>query len=121
MSNQRNLIFGIDGGGSYSRLMIAEAQSPFAPVFLADGGSSNVNAVGDEGVERNLRDVFAKAEAAGFPAASFKAGCLGAAGAGRDSERFRVEKALRSALGPAIEPPISIVSDHEIALIGGLR
>ncbi|GAB1482533.1 hypothetical protein MASR2M78_13490 [Treponema sp.] len=177
--HKRQFIFGIDGGGTCSRLMVAELHAepraselqaqlralsskealtgealpgqalplsralspkielPFTPVYQVEGKSSNVNAVGDAGVERNLRLLFDAAQEAGYPRSSFIAGCLGAAGAGREAERRRVEQTLRAALGATalgtelIATPVgtelnprlklSVVSDHEIALIGGLR
>jgi len=63
--------------------------------------------------------LFEKASAAGYPGEAFESGCLGAAGAGREAERLRVEHILRSVLGQA--PALTVVSDNEIALTGGLR
>jgi len=121
-------IFGIDGGGSSTRLLVADAAAvraaeasgdPLPVLAKAKGASANVNSVGDEGLERNLRELFLLSTAAGYPPADFAAGCIGAAGAGRAGERERVERALRSIVGP--DPELLIVSDHEIALAGGLR
>jgi len=121
-------IFGIDGGGSTTRLLVADAAAvraaeaagyPVPVLARAEGASTNVNSVGDEGLKRNLQELFDRVAAAGFPPAAFSAGCIGAAGAGRAGERGRVERALRSVTGP--DPALLIASDHEIALAGGLR
>lgn len=132
-------LFGIDGGGTTTRLLVvrarpvlealAEGRPPVLdPVASVRGEGANVNALGDAAVERNLRASFGTLAAAmGGELPEFAAGCLGAAGAGRPAERDRVERALRSALGAASgaasgrDFPLSVVSDHEIALAGGLR
>lgn len=124
-------LFGMDGGGTTTRLLVVEARSVtdalgggrppvFKPVASVRGEGVNVNALGDAAVERNLRASFGSLAAAmGGVLPEFAAGCLGAAGAGRPAERERVERVLRAALGR--DCPLAVVSDHEIALAGGLR
>ena len=82
-------IFGIDGGGSTTRLLVADAAAvraaeaagyPVPVLARAEGASTNVNSVGDEGLKRNLQELFDRVAAAGFPPAAFSAGCIGAAG-----------------------------------------
>jgi N-acetylglucosamine kinase-like BadF-type ATPase len=128
-------LFGMDGGGTTTRLLVVEAKPVLEalvegkppvldPVASVRGDGVNVNALGDAAVERNLRASFGTLAAAmGGELPEFAAGCLGAAGAGRPAERDRVERALRSAFGAASgrDFPLSVVSDHEIALAGGLR
>lgn len=124
------LIFGIDGGGTSTRLLAvkadpllesieAGAEPVFIPVASVLGDGANVNALGDAILERNLRNLFESLRASLGEAPSFIAGGIGAAGAGRPGERSRVERALGAASGAAC--PIVAAADHEIALFGGLR
>lgn len=112
------LIFGLDGGGTTTRLRFADKQN--RSLWEGAGEGINPNAVPPDLLASRLGALFAEAFAAtGFSADDFGAGCMGVAGAERAPERAELERILRGRLG--FSCPLDIASDPDIALVGGLK
>jgi len=111
-------VFGLDGGGSTSRLRIADGEN--RALWEGSGGGVNPNAVAPDRLAGRLEALFAEAyRATGLGPGDFSAGCLGVAGADRPGERAELEALLRSHMG--LSCPLVLASDPDIALVGGLR
>lgn len=112
------VIFGLDGGGTTTRLRVADGEN--RALWEGKGEGINPNAVPPAEVAERLGSLFAEAfRATGLGALDFAAGCLGIAGAERGPERAELENILRARLGFAC--PLDITSDPDIALVGGLK
>ena len=112
------LVFGIDGGGTSTRLRVADGDN--RGLWEGCGKGINPNAMAPAIVAERLGSLFSAAFAAtGFSAVDFASGCLGVAGADRKPEQAELEGILRGQLG--FSCPLRIISDPDIALVGGLR
>ena len=110
------LLLGIDGGGSYTRVAIADA----AGVVLGKGqaGSSNSQSVGFEAATRALHEAIdaARMDAGIESHTRFDAACFGLAGAGRPDDQMRFT-AWAAEYGIATN--VRCVSDAETILAAG--
>lgn len=111
-------VFGLDGGGTLSRLRVADFEN--RAIWEGRGEGVNPNATAIATIEERLLALFAEAyRATGLQAGDFAAGCVGVAGADRPGERAELECFLRGRMGLAC--PLELTSDPEIALVGGLK
>lgn len=114
----RPLVFGVDGGGTSTRLRIADGDN--RALWEGRGEGVNPNAMTLAVAAERLGSLFSAAFAAtGFKAGDFSAGCLGVAGADRKPEQAELEGILRRQLGFTCS--LRITSDPDIALVGGLK
>lgn len=118
------LIFGFDGGGTGSRIRIADEKNRLLVTRRGEG--VNPQAVGYpvavERITRLFRSALQELEEIHGEAGKtvdFVAGCFAIAGGGVPQEAQKLESRLREALG--IRCPILFVSDAEAALVGGLK
>ena len=110
--------FGIDGGGTRSRIAIAGEDGRL--IARAEAGSTNIYSVSKEDVCLNLKAILESAlQKAGLTKADLTAGCLGSAGLGREGEKITYRSFFDSILGPAF--PVYLCTDGEILLCGGLE
>jgi N-acetylglucosamine kinase-like BadF-type ATPase len=110
--------FGIDGGGTYSRLAIVDEAGTVRAQVKA--GSTNIYSVSKEAVFENLKTLLESAlNASGLQKADLAAGCLGSAGLGRPEEVGIFRGFFDSLLRPGF--PVILCTDGEILLCGGLR
>jgi len=114
----RKYYFGIDGGGTHSRLALVDRTGKI--LHSAKAGSTNMYSVSTEEVYKNLSDLLNSAShAAGIEKQTLAAGCIGSAGLGREEEQKLFRSFFDTLLGP--EFPVKICSDGEILLCGGLN
>lgn len=111
------MVFGIDGGGTRSRLQIVSEQTG-RTVCRIEGNSTNIYSVGLASVKENLTDLLLKGcLEAGIDPRDLHAGCIGSAGLDRPSERACFKEILSSLLKPTCE--LTLCNDGEILLVGG--
>ena len=103
--------FGIDGGGTRSRLAVVDDQGRV--VYTAFSGSTNLYTGKPEQVEENLKKLLHEAS----QSFTLTGGCIGSAGLGRTKEKAQY-KALLDRILPSV--PVYLCSDGEILLVGGL-
>lgn len=114
----KSFYFGIDGGGTHSRLAIVDRAGTVRA--QAKAGSTNIYSVSKEAVFANLRDLLDSAlNAGGLQKGDLFAGCLGSAGLGRPGEAAMFREFFEILLGPGF--PVTLCTDGEILLCGGLR
>ena len=112
------MIFGIDGGGTSTRLRFADRDN--RQLWEGRGEGINPNAVQPALIAERLESLFNEAfGATGLSPRDFVAGCLGVAGADRYPEQIELGNILRGRLG--FTCPLDITSDPDIALVGGLK
>ncbi len=112
---RQSFVFGIDGGGTRSRLAVCDGEGQV--VHRAEGGSTNIYSASPDAVRNNLRELLtplARSPLFGRIAA----GCIGSAGLAREAEREQIGSFLREFLP---DTPLHLCSDGEILLCGGLR
>jgi N-acetylglucosamine kinase-like BadF-type ATPase len=110
--------FGIDGGGTHSRLAIVDSAGTVLARVTA--GSTNIYSVSKEAVFANLKTLLESAlDAGGLQKADLAAGCLGSAGLGRPGEAGIFRGFFDALLWPGF--PVKLCTDGEILLCGGLR
>lgn len=108
-------VFGIDGGGTRSRMRIVE-DSGEQPCRVA-GESTNIYSVGMETALNHLRDlVLSACREAGIAPSQLQGGCFGSAGLDRPGER----EAFRAFFHSLLPCPVRLCNDGEIMLVGGL-
>jgi N-acetylglucosamine kinase-like BadF-type ATPase len=110
--------FGIDGGGTRSRIALTDGEG----ILLAssEAGSTNIYSVTKEEVFANLSQLLDSCmEKAGLSKQDLAAGCFGSAGLGRASEQKLFRGFFDSLLGQ--EFPVKLCTDGEILLCGGLE
>ncbi len=105
-----SLYFGIDGGGTRSRLRVVDEQGN--TVLKATGASTNIYSMSPETVERNLRDLLEP-----LSRVPVRAGCIGSAGLSREREKTLFSHILANLIP---DVPVTLCSDGEILLVGGL-
>lgn len=103
--------FGLDGGGTQSRLAVCDSTGTILKEVY--GGTTNLYTGKSEQVALNLKALFTQVEQY-FP---FAGGCIGSAGLGREREKV-LFKDMLSTLLPTV--PVYLCSDGEILLVGGL-
>jgi N-acetylglucosamine kinase-like BadF-type ATPase len=110
--------FGIDGGGTHSRLAVVDQAGTVLAQVKA--GSTNIYSVTKEAVFSNLKTLLDSAlNAAGLQKDDLSAGCLGSAGLGRPGETAVFREFFDALLRPGF--PVTLCTDGEILLCGGLR
>jgi len=113
-----NLVFGLDGGGTSTRLRIADEDN--RSIWEGSGSGINPNATPINAIAERLEVLFGEGyRATGLSAQDFAGGCLGVAGADRPGERAELTSLFRERLG--ISCPLEVAADSDIALVGGLR
>jgi N-acetylglucosamine kinase-like BadF-type ATPase len=114
----RRLVFGLDGGGTNTRLRIADGTN--AAIWEGKGEGINPNALPPAQVAERLAALFGEAfKATSLTSADFSAGCMGVAGADRGPERAEFTELARIRLGFGC--PLLVTSDPDIALVGALE
>ena len=109
--------FGIDGGGTYSRLALIDAGGNL--LAKSEAGSTNIYSVTQEEAFANLSLLLDSAlKNAGIEKAALKAGCFGSSGLGRHGDQKIFRAYFDKALGA--EFPVKLCNDGEILLCGGL-
>jgi N-acetylglucosamine kinase-like BadF-type ATPase len=108
--------FGIDGGGTRSRLAITDREGRV--LARGEAGSTNIFSTPKEAVFDNIRSLLDSGlKAAGLRREDLAAGCIGSAGLGREAERRVFRDFFQSLLGI----PVKVCGDGEIFLCGGLE
>jgi N-acetylglucosamine kinase-like BadF-type ATPase len=109
--------FGIDGGGTRSRILIVDGGGK--ALARAEAGSTNLYSVSPEEVRDNLAALLERAlEAASLKKPALAGGCIGSAGLRGSGEAAIFRGFFDGLLGPDI--PVKLCSDGEILLVGGL-
>jgi N-acetylglucosamine kinase-like BadF-type ATPase len=113
----KKVIFGIDGGGTRSRLALMDKHG--TTLARVEAGSINKYSVDVEQVYENLHFLFVEAFAkAQIDKNAVLAGCLGGAGMAQGEALIMVQTFFKKFLGPGI--PVKLCTDAEILLCGGL-
>jgi N-acetylglucosamine kinase-like BadF-type ATPase len=108
--------FGVDGGGTHSRLAIIDQRRKI--LARAEAGSTNIYSVTKDEVWGNLRRLLDSGlDAAGLEKKDLASGCLGSAGLGREGDQKLFREFFHGFLGKI---PIKLCTDGEILLCGGL-
>ena len=114
---EKKYYFGIDGGGTHSRIALTDGEGNFLAESKA--GSTNIYSVTKDEVFRNLSALIDSVlAAAGIDRKDLAAGCLGSAGLGREGEQKLFRGFFGSLLGEKC--PVKLCTDAEILLCGGL-
>jgi N-acetylglucosamine kinase-like BadF-type ATPase len=114
---QNAFCFGIDGGGTHSRIAIVNGAGVIIARFEA--GSTNIYSVSTEQVVENLSALLVQALAScSLSKADLAAGCIGSAGLGRQGEHKIYRAFFDTLLGTGF--PVKLCTDGEILLVGGL-
>jgi N-acetylglucosamine kinase-like BadF-type ATPase len=109
--------FGIDGGGTYSRLAITDGRGTV--LARVQAGSTNIYSVPEEAVFHNLSVLLESAlKESSLKRDDLRAGCIGSAGLGRPGEVKIFRGFFDTLLGPGF--PVKLCTDGEILLCGGL-
>jgi N-acetylglucosamine kinase-like BadF-type ATPase len=110
--------FGIEGGGSYSRLALTDREGKV--LAASEGKSTSIYSVTKEEVFDNLSSLLESAlESAGLKKADIEAGCMGSAGIGREGEKILFQEFFDIIMRPDF--PVMLCGDGEILLCGGLE
>ena len=111
----KRLFFGIDGGGTQSRLGICDEENRL--LAQVKGGSTNRYAVGFETACANLRELIQKLKTeSGIVLQDCAAGCFASAGMSTEEE---TEDFRRFFTGEGIRYPLYLCNDALAALAGG--
>ena len=115
---EKRYFFGIDGGGTYSRLALTDGEGRV--LAASEAGSTNIYSVSRTEARENLSALLDSAlKSAGIGKADLAAGCIGGAGIGREREKALFREFFDSILWPDF--PVTICGDGEILLCGGLE
>lgn len=106
--------FGIDGGGTRSRLCVFQWETG-RELGRFTGGSTNQYSVGPQAALANIEALL---RSAGIPLESLAGGCLGSAGLSRPGERKLYGDFFQKLLPGC---PVYLCNDGEILLVGGLQ
>ncbi len=110
--------FGIDGGGTHSRLALVDRERKV--LARSEAGSTNIYSVTKEEVFANISTLLDSAlKSAGRNMQDVAAGCFGSAGLGREEEQKLFRGFFDSLLGKDF--PVKLCTDGEILLCGGLE
>jgi glucosamine kinase len=111
-------VFGIDGGGTSSRLRIESLGGKL--LFKAEAGGTNLTSNPRSVVAATLASLFASAYSSGLglEPGDCAAGFAGSAGVDKDSSREPFAELVREAAGTSC--PVSAGNDAEVALVGAL-
>jgi glucosamine kinase len=110
--------FGIDGGGTHSRLALVDREGKI--LARSEAGSTNIYSVTRDEVFANLSTLLGSAlKSAGLNMQDVAAGCFGSAGLGRAEEQKLFRDFFDSLFGKDI--PVKLCTDGEILLCGGLE
>jgi N-acetylglucosamine kinase-like BadF-type ATPase len=114
----KSCYFGIDGGGTHSRLALTDQDGKV--LSRSQAGSTNIYSVAKDEVLANLSLLLDSAlKIAGLTKRDLAAGCLGSAGLGREGEQKLYSAFFDTLLGP--EFPVKLCTDGETLLCGGLE
>jgi len=116
------LVLGVDGGGTKTTGLLAEASGTI--LARGRGEGSNQNVIGIDNAARNLAGLIATlARTAGRTVAEIGSAVLGLAGAGAERDRRILIEAIQARLRTMGLPPVplSIESDGRIALEGAFN
>jgi len=109
--------FGIDGGGTHSRLALTDIEGNI--ITRCQAGSTNVFSVSSEEVFKNISLLLNSAvETSGIQKHNLTAGCIGSAGLSRENEYKLFREFFDKFLGTDFK--VKLCSDAEILLCGGL-
>ena len=109
--------FGIDGGGTHSRLAIVNDSGE--PLAKVEAGSTNIYSVSKEQVFENLSILLERGLfEASISKADLRAGCIGSAGLRWPGEAAAFRVFFDKLLGNDF--PVKLCTDGEILLAGGL-
>ncbi|MFA6689550.1 MAG: BadF/BadG/BcrA/BcrD ATPase family protein [Sphaerochaetaceae bacterium] len=114
---KHDIVFGIDGGGTRSRIAVATLSGDI--LCRLEGASTNMYASSHEQVERVLTELLSDACAkCGCALSDIAGGCLGSAGLSRPNERKKFSAFFSQLLGSDV--PVALCNDAEILLVGGI-
>jgi N-acetylglucosamine kinase-like BadF-type ATPase len=109
--------FGIDGGGTHSRIAITNGGGEI--LARSEAGSTNVYSVSKEQVFENLAALLEQVlAAASLEKSDLTAGCIGSAGLHWSGETAVFRGFFDTLLGAGF--PVKLCTDGEILLVGGL-
>jgi len=110
--------FGIDGGGTHSRIALTDREGKV--LARSQAGSTNIYSAAKEEVLENLSVLLDSVfKSAGIEKRELGAGCLGCAGLGREVEQKIYRGFMDTLLGRDF--PVKLCSDGETLLCGGLE
>lgn len=112
---------GIDGGGTKTAVTIADLKHYSLKEFQV--GTMNYNGCDRAVVEETIGRLFEQVELLGYPLDSIKAIGIGTAGVSNQEAVVRLKSKIVEQFqkkDTKILPKVSIVGDHEIALLGAL-
>lgn len=109
--------FGIDGGGTRSRLALFEVEG-IKTLYQGEGGPTNPHSLGMQAAIDNVVSLLQTGCAAlGITLGQLACGCVASAGLGREGE----QQAFRLALMEQLSCPLFITNDGEALLTGNLQ
>jgi N-acetylglucosamine kinase-like BadF-type ATPase len=114
--NMKDYVIGMDGGGTRTSVLIADAKHHVLDSFVK--GTINYNGSSKTQVDTNLEDIFKSVEENGYLKENCKAICIGAAGV---SNPVVKEDILGFIKKKGFLCPVSLVGDHETAFYGALK
>ena len=115
---KKSYYFGIDGGGTHSRIAITDRDGKV--LARSEAGSTNIYSVSKDEAFANLSRLLDSAlETAGIEKNNLASGCLGSAGLGREEEEKLFRTFFDKLLGA--EFPVKLCTDGEALLCGGLE
>ena len=111
---QKEYYFGIDGGGTHSRIAICDKDMNI--VYQGKGESTNIYSVSITDAKNNVKQLIQKAMEETH-ITLFKRGCIGSAGLARPHEKQIFKEFFTSFLPTT---PVQLCNDGEILLVGAL-